>query len=387
MAIQAVDFIAPARALGFNTWAGVPCSFLTPFINSVIDDPDMIYISSANEGDAVATASGAALAGNRAVAMMQNSGLGNAVSPLSSLNWVFRIPILLIVTLRGEPGLQDEPQHELMGQITGRILDELQIPWDWFPRQADDVEGALMVANWQMERSGLPYAFIMRKGSVEPAALNSRWSPRSAPGAFTESDFCSNEAEMTRQQALRLVVEGTPVDESIVIGTTGFTGRELFAIEDRSNQLYMVGSMGCASSLGLGLSLALPGKQVLVADGDGAALMRMGNLATIGAYGGENFRQLVLDNGVHDSTGGQSTVSRGVSFAAVARACGYDEAAEALTPAELQAFLQGQSGPSLLQLKTKPGVPDELPRPDVSPREVKQRLMHHLGADAPWSDL
>jgi phosphonopyruvate decarboxylase len=387
MAIQAVDFIAPARALGFNTWAGVPCSFLTPFINSVIDDPDMIYISSANEGDAVATASGAALAGNRAVAMMQNSGLGNAVSPLSSLNWVFRIPILLIVTLRGEPGLQDEPQHELMGQITGRILDELQIPWDWFPRQADDVEGALMVANWQMERSGLPYAFIMRKGSVEPAALNSRWSPRSAPGAFAESDFCSNEAEMTRQQALRLVVEGTPVDESIVIGTTGFTGRELFAIEDRSNQLYMVGSMGCASSLGLGLSLALPGKQVLVADGDGAALMRMGNLATIGAYGGENFRQLVLDNGVHDSTGGQSTVSRGVSFAAVARACGYDEAAEALTPAELQSFLQGQSGPSLLQLKTKPGVPDELPRPDVSPREVKQRLMHHLGADAPWSDL
>lgn len=387
MAIQAVDFIAPAKALGFNTWAGVPCSFLTPFINNVIDDPEMIYISSANEGDAVATATGAALAGKRTVAMMQNSGLGNAVSPLSSLNWVFRIPILLIITLRGEPGLQDEPQHELMGQITGRILDELQIPWDWFPRQAEDVEGALMVANWQMERSGLPYALIMRKGSVEPAVLNSRWSPRSAPAASAQSDFCSNDAEMTRQQALRLVVEGTPVDESIVIGTTGFTGRELFAIEDRSNQLYMVGSMGCASSLGLGLSLALPGKRVLVADGDGAVLMRMGNLATIGAYGGENFRHLILDNGVHDSTGGQSTVSRGVSFAAIARACGYGEAAEALTSAQLQAFLQGRSGPSLLQLKTKPGVPDELPRPDVSPRDVKQRLMHHLGVDVPWSEL
>jgi phosphonopyruvate decarboxylase len=387
MAIRAVDFIAPAKALGFNTWAGVPCSFLTPFINNVIDDPEMVYISSANEGDAVATATGAALAGKRTVAMMQNSGLGNAVSPLSSLNWVFRIPILLIITLRGEPGLQDEPQHELMGQITGRILDELQIPWDWFPRQAEDVEGALMVANWQMERTGLPYALIMRKGSVEPAALNSRWSPRSAPAALAESDFYSNDAEMTRQQALRLVVEGTPLEESIVIGTTGFTGRELFAIEDRSNQLYMVGSMGCASSLGLGLSLALPGKQVLVADGDGAVLMRMGNLATIGAYGGENFRHLVLDNGVHDSTGGQSTVSRGVSFAAIARACGYGEAAEALTSAQLQSFLQGQSGPSFLQLKTKPGVPDELPRPDVSPRDVKQRLMHHLGVDVPWSAL
>ena len=91
--IQSNDFIQPAKEFGFNTWAGVPCSFLTPFINTVIDDPDMMYISSANEGDAVATASGAALAGKRAVAIMQNSGLGNAVSPLSSLNWVFRIPI------------------------------------------------------------------------------------------------------------------------------------------------------------------------------------------------------------------------------------------------------------------------------------------------------
>ncbi len=99
---------------------------------------------------------------------MQNSGLGNAISPLSSLNWVFRIPILLLITLRGEPGLQDEPQHELMGQITGRILDDLQIPWDWFPRDAGSVEGALMVANWQMDKTGLPYAFIMRKGSVAP---------------------------------------------------------------------------------------------------------------------------------------------------------------------------------------------------------------------------
>jgi hypothetical protein len=117
--IQASDFIGPAKALGFNTWAGVPCSFLTPFINSVIDDPDMSYLSAANEGDAVAAATGAAITGQRTVAMMQNSGLGNAVSPLSSLNWVFRIPVLLIVTLRGEPGLQDEPQHELMGQITG----------------------------------------------------------------------------------------------------------------------------------------------------------------------------------------------------------------------------------------------------------------------------
>ena len=385
--IQASDFIGPAKALGFTRWAGVPCSFLTPFINSVIDDPDMSYLSAANEGDAVAAASGAALAGNRAVAMMQNSGLGNAVSPLSSLNWVFRIPILLIVTLRGEPGLQDEPQHELMGQITGRILDELQIPWDWFPRDAESVEGALMVANWHMDRSGLPYAFIMKKGSVDKTELKSHWQPGSQPAPFGEDAFRAGEPELTRQQALTALVEQTPEEETVVVGTTGYTGRELFAIADRPNQLYMVGSMGCASSFGLGLSLALPGKRIVVADGDGAALMRMGNLATAGAYGGKNFHHLVLDNGVHESTGGQSTVSRAISFAGVARACGYRQAEEGLGAADLQRFVHNDHGPSLLQLKTKRGVPEGLPRPDVTPRQVKQRLMQHLGIDVPWMSV
>ena len=383
--IQASEFIQPAKAWGFNTWAGVPCSYLTPFINSVIDDPDMTYISSANEGDAVATATGAALAGRRSVAMMQNSGLGNAVSPLSSLNWVFRIPVLLIITLRGEPGLPDEPQHELMGQITGRILDELQIPWDWFPSDAASVEGAFTVATWQMDKTGLPYALVMRKGSVAPAGLESRWQASSQAGSFEAP--AQQEPQLTRQQALAAVIDSTPENESVVVGTTGYTGRELFAIADRPNHLYMVGSMGCASSFGLGLSLALPDHRVLVADGDGAALMRLGNLATVGAYGGRNFQHLVLDNGMHESTGGQATVSSAVSLAGVASACGYRQASEAVEMASLLQFLQQGEGPSLLQLKLRPGVPENLPRPDVSPVEVKRRLMRQLEADVPWAHL
>ena len=115
--IEASQFVGTAKSLGFDFWAGVPCSFLTPFINYTIGDTGLTYISSANEGDAVAAATGAALGGHRSVAMMQNSGLGNAVSPLTSLNYVFQIPVLLIITLRGEPGKPDEPQHELMGLV------------------------------------------------------------------------------------------------------------------------------------------------------------------------------------------------------------------------------------------------------------------------------
>jgi phosphonopyruvate decarboxylase len=382
--IEARDFIEPAKALGFHRWAGVPCSFLTPFINGVIDDPEMSYLSAANEGDAVAAAAGAALAGERAVAMMQNSGLGNAVSPLSSLNWVFRIPVLLIVTLRGEPGLKDEPQHELMGQITGRILDELQIPWDWFPRDAAAVRAALAEAVRNMDRSGLPYAFVMKKGSVAKTELRSAWRPGSGPVPIAAEEFRRGDPGLTRHEALAAVVEQTPEQESVVVGTTGYTGRELFAIADRPNQLYMVGSMGCASSFALGLSLARPDRRIVVADGDGAALMRMGNLATVGAYGGDNYQHLLLDNGVHESTGGQSTVSRGISFAGVARACGYRRAEEGLSAADLERFLAEREGPTLLQLKTRRGVPAGLPRPDVRPRQVTRRLMEHLGIDVPW---
>jgi len=383
--IEAADFIRPAKAMGFKTWAGVPCSFLTPFINSVIDDPEMTYISSANEGDAVATASGAALGGQPAVAMMQNSGLGNAISPLSSLNWVFRIPILLIITLRGEPGLSDEPQHELMGQITGDLLDKLQIPWSYFPRNADDVAGMMEAARWQMDRTARPYAFVMRRGTVEPSQLQSQWQPGSRPRAFTPPKVVSSDTLLSRQQALQTVIEHTSPADSVVIGTTGYTGRELFALDDRPNHLYMVGSMGCASSFGLGLSLALPHQRVVVVDGDGAALMRMGNMATLGAYGPPNLQHLLLDNGVHDSTGGQATVSKGLSFGAIASACGYQAADEGVSREQLSSFLNSRLGPEFLQLHIRKGVPEGLPRPDIRPDKVCRRLMEHLKIVTPWS--
>ena len=382
--IQGGEFIGAAKALGFRTWAGVPCSFLTPFINEVIADPEMIYVSSANEGDAVATASGAALAGRPAVALMQNSGLGNAISPLSSLNWVFRIPILLIISLRGESGLPDEPQHELMGQITGGLLDQLQIPWDWFPRNAADIEGALTVATWQMEKTARPYAFIMRKGSVASEGPPPQWQPPGRGTGGGNQVSVPDSDRLTRREVLQCVVESTPEQDSIVIGTTGYTGRELFAVADRPNHFYLVGSMGCASSFGLGLALSLPGKRVVVADGDGAVLMRMGNLATVAAYGGANLCHLLIDNSMHESTGGQSTVSAAVDFAAVARACGYAFVAQPGTASALAQGLEHPAGPAFLHVRIRAGTPDGLPRPDRSPPEVRRRLMEHLGIKANW---
>jgi len=380
--IEASQFAGAAKDLGFDFWAGVPCSYLTPFINYTIGDTSLTYISSANEGDAVATASGAALGGHRAVAMMQNSGLGNAVSPLTSLNYVFRIPILLIVTLRGEPGKPDEPQHELMGQITPELLETMQIPWGWFPDREEDIESTLDTAISHMDASGRPYALIMKKGSVAPYPLGNVAGFKKTDDTPIVSNPSTATEPPTRHEVLKQLVSETDETETILIASTGFSGRELYAIDDRPNHLYMVGSMGCAASLGLGLSLVLPDKKVIVIDGDGAALMRLGNMATVGAYAGDNYFHLLLDNHVHESTGGQSTVSSAIDFSAVATACGYQTVLSGIPG--FDDFLQA-SAPAFMYVQTRRGVPEGLPRPSVKPVEVARRLMSQLGVDVTWS--
>lgn len=383
--IEAKEFVAPAKCLGFDFWAGVPCSFLTPFINYTIDDPGLTYISAANEGDAVATASGAAVGGRRAVAMMQNSGLGNAVSPLTSLNHVFRIPILLIITLRGEPGKPDEPQHELMGQITTDLLDTMQIHWCWFPEHTDDVEKALKVAVNHMDSTGRPFAMIMKKGMVAPYQLkHTGGSGRAAVSRKIHTGDSPGKSP-SRHEVLEQLVANSDVSGSILIASTGFNGRELYAIEDRPNQLYMVGSMGCAASFGLGVSLARPDQKVIVVDGDGALLMRMGNMATVGAYGGDNFYHLVLDNQVHESTGGQATVSSVVDFQSVAMACSYRSVSAGMGDGRDIGRLLNAEAPAFMLIETCRGVPGGLPRPSVKPADVARRLMNHLGVNTAWS--
>ena len=378
--INAEAFIEVARGHGFTRYTGVPCSYLTPFINYVINDDRLTYISSANEGDAVATAAGLTLGGQRAVAMMQNSGLGNAVNPLTSLAHTFSIPVLLIVTRRGRPGEKDEPQHELMGKITGNLFDLMEIPWEPFPAEEHAISAVLERAARYMTAENRPYALLMNRGTVAPHPLKSASIPSRSHAVCRRDRFDGAAGAVSREQALGEIIRHTPEDNSVVIGTTGYTGRELFAIADRSNQLYMVGSMGCASSFALGVSLARPDLEVTVVDGDGAGLMRMGNFATIGSYGRNNLAHVLLDNGVHESTGGQATVSANVGFADIAAACGYGVALDGNDPAVIRELYarKDADGARFAHLRIKPGIPGDLPRPGISPEHVLRRLQAHI---------
>ncbi|AWK13375.1 phosphonopyruvate decarboxylase [Candidatus Fukatsuia symbiotica] len=388
--IEARQFVEAAREKGFDWYAGVPCSYLTPFINYVLQDPSLHYVSMANEGDAVALIAGVALSGapglshRRGITMMQNSGLGNAVSPLTSLTWTFRLPQLLIVTWRGQPGVADEPQHALMGPITPAILEKMAIPWEVFPTEPDAIVPALDRAIAHMDKTGRPYALVMQKGSVASYPLKSSVTTvsntKSVSCVVSKWRGLESTARPSQCQALQKVVTQTPTVSTVVFASTGFCGRVLYAIDDRPNQLYMVGSMGCVVPLALGFALARPDLRVVILDGDGAALMRMGAFATVGAYGLSNLQHLLLDNGVHNSTGGQATVSSHLSFAGVAAACGYVSSLETDDIEEIDTWLSSAplAGPRFACLLTNTGMPESLPRPSMTPVEVKTRLMRHI---------
>jgi phosphonopyruvate decarboxylase len=378
--IRAESFLTESLAAGFDFYSGVPCSFLTPIINRTIDDQRLTYVGAASEGEAVAVAAGAWLAGRGTAVMFQNSGLGNAVNPLTSLNYPFRVPTLLICTWRGAPGIKDEPQHELMGQITAALFDTMRIPHRPFPQSDSAIVSALKEAKAAMETSQLPFAFIMEKGDVAEEKLAASPPAPRAPGL--RHDRRARGQYPTRYAALECLLAEIP-DAAAVIATTGKCGRELFTLADRPQHLYQVGSMGCASGMGLGVALNAA-RPVVVLDGDGAALMKMGTLATIGAYAPRNFVHVVFDNASHDSTGGQPTVSPVVDFATVALACGYAHAHAADDLGGFAGALKDSfaaPGPHLIHLRVAPGSLDKLGRPTVTPPEVARRFKAFLAGD------
>ncbi len=188
------------KALGFDFYAGVPCSFLKALINYAINECD--YVMAANEGDAVAVASGARLGGKKAVVLMQNSGLTNATSPLTSLNFTFKLPVLGFVSLRGEPGVKDEPQHELMGQITEKMLTLMKVEWAYLSDDASEASKQLQHANAHIEE-GRTFFFVVKKGTFADVKLSQQELKQVANVKLKKS--AAKQSMPIRTQALKAI--------------------------------------------------------------------------------------------------------------------------------------------------------------------------------------
>lgn len=375
MALNTSQFGDELTKAGFNFYCGVPCSFLNSLINYAINSVD--FVMCANEGDAVATASGAHLSGKKSVALMQNSGLSNALSPLTSLNHTFDLPVLGFVSLRGEPGLNDEPQHELLGVITEKLLEVVGVRWAYLEQDIDKAKLQIDEANEAIANNE-SYFFVVKKGTFSQVKLESK-NDRIVKNEI--KIIKSKEETLPTRLDVLQCLSNLKNPDTVILATTGKTGRELYEIDDCQNNFYMVGSMGCISSIGLGIALN-SSKDVIAVDGDGALLMRMGSMATNAYYAPDNLLHLLIDNNMHDSTGGQFTVSRNIDFVSVASNVGYRHSIYVHSIEELKAaILQWFKAPKItfIYIKVKPGTKENLGRPSIKPPEVKERLMRFLG--------
>ncbi|PRF99431.1 phosphonopyruvate decarboxylase [Burkholderia ambifaria] len=373
MLLDAELILNALKSEGVDFYTGVPCSGLTPLINAAINLGEEHYVAATQEGEAIAIAAGAALAGRGAVVLTQNSGLGNLVNPLTSMNLPSGIPVLMFITWRGQPGTIDEPQHGLMGQITIDLLALMGIEAEILSLDQQVAQAQIARAAAYMRDRRAVRALVVPATAFAGVPLNGQVSRTLFP--TRHRDRRRYGSPPSRFDALTAVRKAASADTAI-IATTGKTGRELFTLEDRAEHFYLVGAMGSASGVGLGVALNRE-QPVIVLDGDGAALMRLGTFATIGAYRPVNLLHVVLDNGVHDSTGGQKTVSEAMSFCGVASACGYATSTFVDHLDDLSttlAELNTQAGPHLVCVSISAGSIVNLGRPHVSPADVALRF-------------
>jgi phosphonopyruvate decarboxylase len=341
--IEPRDFFGCLKNLEISPFAGVPCSIISSLIAYAVDHPDEVeHVNPAHESQAMAYAAGAYMAtGRLPMVYMQNSGLGNVMNPLTSLNNIYDVPALLLVTWRAEKGWGDDaPEHWIMGRDMEQFLKALKLPYL-----------VLSAENWQNEiknmadearKTGKPAALVVRKG------LFAKYQREELPGSAFE---------ITDTEAITMIKQAFP--DAVFLSTTGMISRKSYSAAPTPD-FYMMGSMGLILGIADGCAEHVK-KRVVALDGDGAALMHLGQMALAGRRRPENLIHVIIDNEAHSSTGGQPTVSSTVDFAAVARACGYPQAFSIRTKEELTKALSQclkAKGPILLHLKVKSGPVD-----------------------------
>lgn len=363
---------------GFGPYLGVPCSTLKPLLAGVLNSTN-VFIATPNEGDAIGIAAGAYLTGRSPVVMSQNSGIGNMMGALTSLMYTFRLPVLLIISWRGEPGHADEPQHDLMGQITCQSMDLLGVRYKLFPNALAELRDKLKYSVQYMRSSSLPFAFILSNGAISSQGEQKAPTRGSRPSG-TIQHFPPETACMKRCHAIETIMTHVRCGD-LVVSTTGYTSRELYDHYDRPGNFYVIGSMGSASMIGLGIALHYTRGKVIVLDGDGAALMRLQTLALIGHYHPPDLIHIALDNERYDSTGGQPTISPTVKFAEIAHASSYASSASLTRREDLDALLRRlmhSPGPHFVHIRLLEGTEGEVGRPALTPLAIRDRFMEFV---------
>lgn len=364
-----------AGCLRSEFYTGVPDSLLKPLCNYLMDVYGIDakhHVIAANEGNCTAMAAGYHLAtGKIPVVYMQNSGQGNAVNPIASLlhEKVYAIPCIFVIGWRGEPETQDEPQHRFQGEITLRLLEDMDIPYMVISKDTTKEELAKQVVQYQeLLSKGRCVAFVVRKGAL----------------SFDKAIEYSNSYSLLREEIMELVAK--EAGDAPVISTTGKASRELYEIRERRMQSHQydfltVGSMGHSSSIALQLAVQKPNTKVWCVDGDGAVLMHMGAMAVIGSEKPDNLIHICINNQAHETVGGLPTVAADIDFSGIAKACGYKNSycvsdREALIAALKRA--KQEHCLTFIEVRCGIGAREDLGRPKTTARENKELFMEYM---------
>jgi phosphonopyruvate decarboxylase len=374
-------------AQSFDFFTGVPCSLAEGLIAALERHPRgrrRPYVPAIREDVAVGLAAGAWLGGCVPAVVMQNSGLGTSANALVSLSLLYRLPALLLVTWRGFEG-KDAPEHIVMGDITRPLLDLMGIPHRVLARGSEEADVAW--ARAEAVRLSQPVALLLPPRVLDADAPGAAAPvPDRPPATVAAAPRLAGPTSLSRFDALRGAVEA--LGREPVIHANGYVCRESFAVRDRPENFYMIGSMGLASSIALGLALARPERRTVVFDGDGNLLMNLGILPMVGggaAVGRDrpvNFIHVVFDNGIYGSTGGQLSPSRGVSLDAVAAACGYARAESvdsATGVARALSAALAADGPSFILVRVT-AEERHAPRIPYTPEEIRDRFRRAIGS-------
>jgi phosphonopyruvate decarboxylase len=382
---------------GVEFFTGVPDSLLKSFCAYAAGHAgEENHLIAVNEGAAVALASGYHLAtGKIPLVYMQNSGIGNAVNPLLSLadGEVYGIPLALVIGWRGEPGVHDEPQHVKQGKVTLKLLEAMGIPYAVLSDGEGEAEGQITACFRYIRGNSAPYALVVRKGTFAPPE-NQGFQGGDPPAAPEGPQAEPARLELTREEAIETIITAPPENE-VYVATTGMASRELYELREKHRQgherdFLTLGSMGHASSL----AMALGGHPVTCIDGDGALLMHLGSLAAIGVRKPRRFRHILINNGAHDSVGGQPTIAPGIDLPGMAKAAGYGRVYSVKNGKELRQVLEDLEGPAgegevsagggeregpvFIEVKVRKGARKDLGRPKSSPGENKAAFMGYL---------
>jgi phosphonopyruvate decarboxylase len=366
------EFAAALERHGFDFFTGVPCSLIEDLIAELERGPRAPYVAAVREDAAVGVAAGAWFGGRRPVVLMQNSGLGTSLNALASLSLMYGLPALLLVTWRGYAG-KDAPEHLLMGEISPALLDLLRIPHRVLAVESLDTD--LAWAARAMAERMQPVALLVPPRVVETGAVGAGAAAAAAPagavGAAPAPGALPATA-MTRLTALGIALKA--IGDAPVLHANGYICRESFSLADRPQSFYMIGSMGLAPAIALGLALARPGRRTVVFDGDGNLLMNLGILPMIGALRPPDLLHLVFDNEVYGSTGNQASPSRAVRLDRVAAAAGFASAVAVADPPALDGALRAAlaaPGPHfvLVKVTAEEAEVERIPYPPAALRD------------------